>query len=341
MHLSPSSKYKVTKELGMKDIVLVIPEGETSAVAITGITTVFDLANRIAGPVFHVRVASHTALSEVHLGRYGVKIDAHLDDIEQTDLVIIPPLTRQQKQGIDRNQALLRWLLRMRAEVEVELGSVCTGAYFLAATGLLNGREASSHWAWIHELKHLYPEVKWVPEYIITDTDGLYTSGGTFSAFNLILYLVEKFVGKEVAIRISKELQIDYGRSSQLPFMIFSNQKNHTDQQILEIQQFMEENFESSLRLDELSRRFGMSRRNLIRRFKAATGNTPRTYIQRLRIEEAKRILESSESNISQTMFAVGYTDVNTFRELFQRYTGLLPSQYRRKFGSNVGSLAS
>ena len=325
----------------MKDIVLVIPEGETSAVAITGITMVFDVANMIAGPVFNVRVASHMGASEVHLGRYGVKIDAHLDEIKQTDLVIIPPLNRQQKQGVDQNRQLIDWLLNMRERHKTELGSVCTGAYFLAATGLLDDREASSHWAWIDELKIMYPKVKWVPECIITDTDGLYTSGGTFSSFNLILYLVEKFVSKEVAIRISKELEIDYGRSSQLPFMIFRNQKNHGDQQILEVQQFMEENYDSTLKLDELSRRFGMSRRNLIRRFKTATGNTPRTYIQRLRIEEAKRILESSESNISQAMFAVGYTDVNTFRDLFQRYTGFLPSQYRRKFGLNLGGLVS
>lgn len=325
----------------MKDIVLVIPEGDTSAVAITGITMVFDVANMIAGPVFNVRVASHLEAPEIHLGRYGVKIDAHLDEIDQTDLVIIPPLNRHQKQGVERNRPLIKWLLKMRESGRVELGSVCTGAYFLAATGLLDQREASSHWAWIDELKLMYPKVRWVPECIITDTDGLYTSGGTFSSFNLILYLVEKFVNKDIAIRISKELEIDYGRSSQLPFMIFSNQKNHADQQILEVQEFMEDNYDASLKLDELARRFGMSRRNLIRRFKAATGNTPRTYIQRLRIEEAKRILESSESNVSQAMFAVGYTDVNTFRDLFQRYTGFLPSQYRRKFGPRLGGLVS
>lgn len=331
----------MTKEIGMKDIVLVIPEGETSAVAITGITMVFDVANMIAGSVFNVRVASHIEASEVHLGRYGVKIDAHLNDIEQTDLVIIPPLNRQQKQGVAQNRPLIEWLLKMKENRQTELGSVCTGAYFLAATGLLNNLEASSHWAWIDELKLMYPKVKWVPECIITDTDGLYTSGGTFSSFNLILYLVEKFVSKEVAIRISKELEIDYGRSSQLPFMIFQNQKNHTDQQILEVQGFMESNYDSSLKLDDLARRFGMSRRNLIRRFKAATGNTPRTYIQRLRIEEAKRMLESSGSNVSQAMFAVGYTDVNTFRDLFQRYTGFLPSQYRRRFGPRQGGLVA
>lgn len=325
----------------MKDIVLVIPEGDTSAVAITGITMVFDVANMVAGPVFNVRVASHIPVSEIQLGRYGVKIDARLEEIQQTDLVIIPPLNRQQKEGVKHNQPLIEWLGTMREQKQAELGSVCTGAYFLAATGLLDGREASSHWAWIDELKKLYPNVNWVPECIITDTEGLYTSGGTFSSFNLILYLIEKFVNKEVAVRISKELEIDYGRSSQLPFMIFQNQKNHSDQQILEIQHYMEGNYNANLKLDQLAKQFGMSRRNLIRRFKIATGNTPRTYIQRLRIEEAKRILESSESNISQTMFAVGYTDVNTFRDLFQRYTGFLPSQYRRKFGPNLSGLVS
>lgn len=317
----------------MKNVVLVVPDGETSAVAITGITMVFDVANAIAGPVFNVQVASHISAKEVYLGRYGVKIDAQLEEIEQTDLIIIPPLNRQQKEGVEKNRVLVEWLRTMRESQQVELGSVCTGAYFLAATGFLDGREASSHWAWIHELKQLYPKVNWVPECIITDTEGLYTSGGTFSSFNLILYLVEKFVSKEVAIRISKELEIDYGRSSQLPFMIFQNQKNHADQQVLAVQQFMESHYDCALRLEELAKRFGMSRRNLIRRFKAATGNTPRTYIQRVRIEEAKRLLESTENNISQAMFAVGYTDVNTFRDLFQRYTGFLPSQYRRKFG--------
>lgn len=323
----------------MKDIVLVIPEGETSAVAITGITMVFDVANMIAGPVFKVRVVSPMMTSEVRMGRYGVQVDSPLAEVKKTDLVIIPPLNRHQKEGVAQNVALIEWLRYMRINQHAELGSVCTGAYFLAATGLLDGKEASSHWAWIDELKLLFPKVNWVPECIITDTEGLYTSGGTFSSFNLILYLVEKFVNKEVAVRISKELEIDYGRSSQLPFMIFNNQKHHADERVLAIQQFMEQNYAATLKLEELAKQFGMSRRNLIRRFKSATGNTPRTYIQRLRIEEAKRMFESSEQNISQTMFAVGYTDVNTFRELFQRYTGFLPSAYRRKFRPGQGRL--
>ncbi|MEZ5040863.1 MAG: helix-turn-helix domain-containing protein [Saprospiraceae bacterium] len=317
----------------MKDIVIVIPEGEVSAVAITGITMVFDVANMVAGPNFKLKIASHLPVKEIRLGRYGVQVDTHLKDIDRTDLVIIPPLNYHQKEGLERNKELIEWLKWIWTNSEVELGSVCTGAYFLAATGLLDGKEASSHWAWIDELRELFPKVDWVPECIITDTEGLYTSGGTFSSFNLILYLVEKFVNKEVAVRISKELEIDYGRSSQLPFMIFNNQRNHTDERILAVQQFMEKHYEKTIKLDVLAKQFSMSRRNLIRRFKVATGNTPRTYIQRLRIEEAKRILETSESNVSEVMFAVGYTDVNTFRDIFQRYTGFLPSRYKQKFG--------
>lgn len=313
-------------------IVIPIPEAETSILAISGSIIILESANNYPGEHFEVVVAAKKSRQQRRIGRYAIQIDSDWRDITEADLVIIPALEGNQRLALTENRDMVEWLKWMRLQKGAELAGMCTGAYLVAATGFLDGKEASSHWLKIEELQRLFPNVHWKPKHIITDTDGIYTSGGSLSSFNLILYLVEKFVGLEMAVQLAKIYEIDFNRNSQLPFMIFNNQKNHNDAIILAIQEFMEANFRENFNMDTLAQRFHMSRRTLIRRFKLATQNTPKTYLQRLRVEEAKRLFESESYNVTEVMGAVGYADMNTFRTIFQRFTDCLPSQYRRKF---------
>jgi transcriptional regulator GlxA family with amidase domain len=175
-----------------------------------------------------------------------------------------------------------------------------------------------------------------VDDKIMTEANGIYTSGGAYSYLNLLLYLIEKNAGRDVAVLISKAFMIDIDRNSQSPFIIFMGQKEHEDEQVKKAQEFIESNFNEKITVDQLASRFALSRRNLERRFKKATANTIAEYIQRVKIEAAKMSLESSRVNVNEVMYKVGYTDPKAFRVTFKRITGLSPVQYRNKYNRGI-----
>ena len=155
---------------------------------------------------------------------------------------------------------------------------------------------------------------------------------------NLILYLVEKYAGRETAVFCSKAFQIDIQRDSQSPFTIFIGQKEHEDEPIKKAQEFIESNFQDKITVDRLATMFALSRRNLERRFKKATANTIVEYIQRVKIEAAKLSLESSRHNVNEVMYKVGYSDTKAFRTTFKKITGLSPIQYRNKYNREIAA---
>jgi transcriptional regulator GlxA family with amidase domain len=166
----------------------------------------------------------------------------------------------------------------------------------------------------------------------MTGEAGLYTSGGAYSYLNLVVYLIEKYAGRDVAVLVSKTFMIDIDRESQSPFIIFKGQKEHTDEPVKKAQEFIEKNYDEKLTVDQLARMFALSRRNFERRFKKATCNTVTEYIQRVKMEAAKMSLESSRENVNEVMYKVGYNDPKAFRITFKRITGLSPVQYRNKY---------
>ena len=182
------------------------------------------------------------------------------------------------------------------------------------------------------EFKRTYPEAKLMPSKIITDEDGLYTSGGAFSYLNLLVYLIEKYAGRDMAIKIAKSFVIDIDKISQSPFFIFEGQKDHTDEEIKSAQEFIEKNYLEKITIDQLADKFAISRRNFERRFLKSTNNTVNEYVQRVKVEAAKRKLESSRKNVSEVMYEVGYADTKTFRDVFKKITGLTPVEYRNKY---------
>jgi transcriptional regulator GlxA family with amidase domain len=186
------------------------------------------------------------------------------------------------------------------------------------------------------EFRKMYPDVELVEDKIITDEHGIYSSGGAFSYLNLILYLIEKYASRDMAVVCAKIFQIDIDRSTQSPFVIFRGQKDHEDEPVKKAQEYIETNFQDKITVDHLASLLAVGRRNLERRFKKATSNTVAEYIQRVKIEAAKASLESSRENVNEVMYKVGYTDTKAFRTIFKRITGLSPMQYREKYNKEV-----
>ncbi|MEO5945795.1 MAG: helix-turn-helix domain-containing protein, partial [Chitinophagaceae bacterium] len=226
---------------------------------------------------------------------------------------------------------LLPWI-EEQYDNGAEVASLCVGAFLLAATGLLNGKKCSTHWGFINEFREMFPEVEVVDGSIVTEEKRIYSSGGANSYWNLLLYLVEKYTNRETAILASKYFAIDIDRDSQAAFAMFKGQKDHTDVEIKKVQEYIEENISEKMTVDELAAIAATGRRSFERRFRMATNNSVLEYIQRVKIEAAKRQFESSRKNINEVMYNVGYTDTKAFRDLFKKITGLTPIEYRNKY---------
>ncbi len=168
---------------------------------------------------------------------------------------------------------------------------------------------------------------------VITDENGLYTRGGATTFWNLLLYLVEKYVGREMAIIAAKYFLLDIDRTSQLPFSVFKGQRSHGDKVILEAQDYIEKHFHEKFSIEELAARFGLGRRTLERRFKKATANKVFEYIQRVKVEHAKKQLEGGRKTVQEVMYEVGYNDAKAFRDVFRNYSGITPAEYKEKYG--------
>ena len=253
------------------------------------------------------------------------------EDVQKADLIIIPSFSVGNDGALAHNKAAVDWIKEMSAG-GTEVASMCVGSYFLAEAGLLDGKEVTSHWAVAADMQKRYPSIRMKSDLVITDQDGVYTSGGAFSSLKLILYLIEKFCGREAALWISKMFAIEMDRTSQAHFKVFTGQHQHDDKEILKAQQYIEQNYRSDIGMDEVSGLANMGKRNFIRRFKAATNNTPFEYLQRVRIESAKKAIEMNHKDLPFIMGDTGYSDLKAFRKIFKRITGLSPTEYKRKY---------
>jgi transcriptional regulator GlxA family with amidase domain len=275
----------------------------------------------------------------LHNGVFSVRADVLLKAAQDFDLVIVPPSGGDFASLVQKNKAFLPWIVDQYRK-GAEVASLCVGAFLLAATGLLSGKECSTHWMFADQFREMFPEVKLVDGRIVTEQDGLYSSGGATSYWNLLLHLVEKYAGREMAIMASKVYALEIDRKSQSPFAMFNGQKAHEDEPIKQAQEFIEKNIGEKFSVDELAVKFAIGRRHFERRFKKATHNTPAEYIQRVKIEAAKKQLERSTLNVSEVMYDVGYTDGKAFRTVFKKHVGLSPVAYRNKYNRNAPVMA-
>lgn len=282
-------------------------------------------------PIFKVEYVGLNEYVPANNGEYTVKTDRLLKDVTHTDLLIIPPAFGDTEAGILANAEAIPYFKKFHQN-GTSLASLCIGAFLLAETGLLNGKKCSTHWAHIEEFRQKYPLIAVEDGAVITEHDNIYSSGGASSLWNLVLYLIEKFSDRETAVMISKYFALDIGRDSQTQFAIFKGQKNHGDTEIQQVQDYIERNYEDKITIDDLVSLTNVGRRTFERRFKEATTNTPIEYMQRVRIEAAKKFFEASRKNVSEVMYGVGYTDTKAFRDIFRKITGLTPIEYRNKF---------
>ncbi|MCB0646601.1 MAG: helix-turn-helix domain-containing protein [Saprospiraceae bacterium] len=282
-------------------------------------------------PKFNVSFVGLSPSVKAQDGEYEVKMHYTIDEVKKTDLVIIPALYGDLTLAIEKNKRAIPWIASMYRH-GAEIASLCLGAFLLAETGLANGKQCSTHWAYCDMFRASYPQVEMVDGAIISDSDGLYSSGGANSIWNLLLYLLEKYTNRGFAIQASKFFAIDIDRFDQSMFTIFNGQKAHKDPEILKTQEIIESRYAEKLTVDVLADYIAVNRRSFERRFKNATNNTVVEYLQRVRVEAAKRHFESGRLNVNEVMYEVGYADTKAFRDVFKRYVGLSPLEYRKKF---------
>ncbi|HYC85829.1 MAG TPA: helix-turn-helix domain-containing protein [Chryseosolibacter sp.] len=319
----------------MKTVTILVPETAVLA-AIVDPRYMFTAVNEFlksAGkpPAFDVQLVGLRREVKLNDGLFSVHTDAVLANARKPDLIIIPAISGDLNHAIKRNRDLFPWIVE-QYQAGAEVASLCLGAFLFASTGLLDGKKCSTHWLFANDFRNMFPDVRLVDEKIITEQNGLYSSGGASSYWNLLLHLVEKYTNREMAILASKFFVLDISRDSQSPFSIFKGQKIHNDPDVVRIQEYIEKNYSEKITVDDLADKFGIGRRTLERRFKKATNNTVIEYIQRVKIEASKKELEIGRKTVNEVMYDVGYSDNKAFRDVFKKIAGLSPVDYRNRY---------
>ncbi|MGC4036318.1 MAG: helix-turn-helix domain-containing protein [Chitinophagaceae bacterium] len=320
----------------MKHLTIIVPEGGNNLSSIVGAYKIFTRANDYwkkngKKELFRIQLAGLSKKIDFYNGLFSVKPHCAISSIRKTDLIIIPSLNHNYYEALKENELIADWI-GSQYNKGAEVASICTGAFLLASSGLLDGKSCSTHWSASDHFKTMFPAVDVQPDKLITDESGIYTNGGAYSFLNLIIYLIEKYFDRPTAVFCSKVFQIDMDRQSQSEFIIFKGQKSHDDEMVKKAQSYIENHPGERISAENLSSRYAVGRRNFDRRFIKATGNTPLEYTQRVKIESAKKAFESTRKTVNEVMYDVGYSDAKAFREVFRRITGMSPLEYREKY---------
>jgi len=327
----------------MKHLTILVPNGQPNPITVISTYMAFMQAEKHralkgGNAVFEkITLAGISPKVDVYNSLFSITPIEDISGIKKTNLVVIPAFLPQTdpKKNIEQNTQILQWV-ESQYKKGAEIASLCTGAYLLASSGLVDGKKCSIHWNDANTFKKMFPHVHVVADQVITHEHGVYTSGGAFSFMNLVLYLLEKHYGREMAILCSKLFQVDIDRSSQSPYIVFNGQKTHGDDVVLKAQEFLEKNPTDKISTEKLAKKLAISRRNLDRRFFKATGNTPIEYLQRIKVESAKKQLEISRKTVQEIMYETGYSDLKAFRSVFRKITGLSPLEYRSKYNKEA-----
>ena len=320
----------------MKHVSIIIPQGHTSLVNIEGTRQILSWVNEFyenqnLGSVFDINLVGIYPNQELAFGDYIIKPKKSINNIDKTDIIIIPAIFGHWESNFENNKDLVPWLIK-HYNNGAEIATYCIGAFFMASTGLLDGKNCTTHWHYANEFRSKFPQINLVDDKILTEDKRIYTSGGAYSYLNLLIYLIEKNTNRATAIATAKSFMIDIDKLSQSPFIMFNGQKNHNDSIIKDLQNYIEKNYQERLFIDELSEKFAITKRTLERRFKKATSNTLTEYIQRVKIEAAKKLFETGNHNINEVMYKVGYQDEKAFRDTFKKISGMNPRDYKKTY---------
>lgn len=329
------------KRMRLNKRIVILAMRNTMASTITGPMDVFSQAGvmwnhfnkKQIKPCFDVSLVSSNGKPFKCLNGLRMVPDGSIHDIQGSDLILVSSIMDIEK-TIEQQSEVISWI-KMQYEMGVSVGSICSGAFVLAETGLLDGKTATTHWALANDFKKRYPKIRLMQENLITDHGDIFCAGGFNAGIDLSLYLVNKYQGHELAIETSKTIVHDVNRFSQLPYFIFQFPKNHQDKKIIAIQDWIEENYSKKFNYNDLAQKFIISRRTLERRFKNATGYTPLNYLQHVRVEISKKLLEKKDLSFEEITYQVGYEDSSTFRKIFFKLTGFRPVDYQKKHSLN------
>lgn len=306
---------------------------------ISGLIDSFNIANlwymdMMSGkgePLFHMEIVSPEGKPFRVNGGFHVIPHSGFSDVGKSDVVIISPFLPNADLIRSNAGAILDWI-GDQYNNGASVAALCTGTFVLAETGLLNDRIATTNWLFARQFRARYPRVDLKPDRIITHDKGLICSGAVTAFYHLGLHLIETYGGKELASLCAKIFLVDESRTSQASYAIFNVLKSHGDLKVLNAQEWMEHHYTKTINMELLARQVGISSRHFIRRFKNATGESPLNYLQQIRVETAKKMLETRTGNIDEITRGIGYENSSTFRKLFKEFTGLSPREYRDKF---------
>jgi transcriptional regulator GlxA family with amidase domain len=318
---------------------LAIPDAVISTIAgIYDVLHAFELLNlrSVAGTVpFRVQIAGEAAGLLTLASGLSLSVERAVDEIDATDIVIVPSVLLQANRwSADRYPRLVAWLRAMHARGAL-LCSACSGIFLLAETGLFDGHDATVHFAYTQAFVAAHPSVRIHSDRVLVIAgrrDELVCSGASMAWHDLVLYLIARFAGVTAAQEVARVFALQWHQDGLTPFQVFTGRRDHGDAVILAAQQWLDTHFSLPHPLEEMVARSRLAERTFKRRFTEATGHPPLDYVQRLRIEDAKRRLERTDTSIERIAWQVGYEDPAFFRRLFRRTTGLPPGAYRRRF---------
>ena len=280
---------------------------------------------------FEIKILAGENSAEQQNEAFGYQLQ-ELSKAEKMDLILIPAFTTDDmQQTLTENIHCIPNIVKQYQQ-GAGIATFCTGAFLLGASGLLNGKIATTHVDASNGFANAFPQVKLKVDKTVTQDGRLYTSGGATSSFHLLLHLIQEFCGKQMAIKIAKIFAIDMDRDKQSYFSTFTPSRNHNDDLVAIAQNKIEANFQDAATIEELIKDIPASRRNIVRRFKQITGITPIEYLQQTRVEAAKKLLENTNKQMTEVIYNSGYNDPKAFRKIFKKNVGMTPTQYREKF---------
>jgi transcriptional regulator GlxA family with amidase domain len=325
------------------------------ASAITGIVDLFALSgvtwNRIqqqkTAMAFNVQLASkqgeniqcinnlllapHCSFSDLDNALNQQPVEGLESNNQESNILVVPTIGGPIQQTLDNNPELIQ-LLRKAHNMGWTIAGNCTGNFLLAESGILDGKAATTHWGFENDFKQRFPQVNLQAEQLITRDENIFCAGGGIAWFDLGLHIIERSIDFETAMQTAKAFVIDYRSDTQLSYSLMRIAKPHQDEMVNTIQANIEQDCTLSLSIDKLASQHNVSQRTLIRRFNSALGMPPNKYLQSVRIERARKMLEESDYNVDTVMNNIGYEDPSSFRRLFKKKTGLTPTEYRNRF---------
>ncbi|TDQ83099.1 AraC family transcriptional regulator with amidase-like domain [Dongia mobilis] len=333
-----------TEDAGMEPLhvsLVALPEATIST--LTGIFdvlnafTMMEVAGRspLAGPPFRVEIVGEKAGPLRLASHVPINVQKGIAGIARTDIVIVPSIVLPPGGWVKgRYPELVDWVRAMHRRGAL-LCSACSGIFLLAESGLFDGLDATVHFYYGRDFATAFPAIRIHPEKVLViagKRDELITSGASMTWHDLVLYLIGRHAGAVAAQAVARMFALQWHQDGLAPYMVFEGRVDHGDQAIQAAQDWLARHFSVTNPLEEMARRAGLAERTFKRRFTAATGLSPIAYVQRIRVEEAKRRLERTEASVDEVSWQVGYEEPAFFRRLFKRLTGLTPGTYRKRF---------